>query len=121
MDYQFWLPLFVILFVAVAVPILFHLSRHLGQKGGKTGEHQLEVYECGVCTPIGDSHQRFNVRYYLVAIVFVIFDVEILFMFPWAVNLRALGSFGLYEMLAFMGLLIVGLIYFYQKKALQWT
>jgi NADH-quinone oxidoreductase subunit A len=120
MRYEFWLPLSVIIFVTLAVPLLFHLSRRLGNL--KTGtQRQDDVYESGVSTPFKDSFERFNIKYYLVAIIFVIFDVEILFMFPWAVTLRDLGLFGLIEMFVFMGLLLAGLIYIYRKKALKWT
>ena len=121
MTYEFWLPLSVIVTVALAVPLLFHLSRHLGERSGRPAPRQDDVYESGVSTPLKDSFERFNIRYYLVAIIFVIFDVEILFMFPWAVTLRDLGLFGLIEMFVFMGLLLAGLIYVYRKKALQWT
>lgn len=120
MAYEFWLPLSVIIVVTLAVPILFHLSRRLGES--KEGNlRQDDVYESGVSTPFKDSFERFNIKYYLVAIIFVIFDVEILFMFPWAVTLRDLGLFGLIEMFVFMGLLLAGLIYIYRKKALKWT
>lgn len=119
MSYEFWLPLTVILIVTIAIPFLFHLSRYLGHYQEKAG-HQGEVYESGVSTPYKDSFERFNIKYYLVAIIFVIFDVEILFMFPWAVTLRELGWFGLIEMFVFMGLLLAGLIYIYRKKALAW-
>ena len=120
MAYEFWLPLTVIVTVALAVPFLFHLSRRLGHSKRGTSR-QDDVYESGVSTPLKDSFERFNIKYYLVAIIFVIFDVEILFMFPWAVTLRDLGWFGLIEMFVFMGLLLAGLIYVYQKKALKWN
>ena len=119
MAYEFWLPLSVVVTVALAVPLLFHLSRHLGERS-RGAARQDDVYESGVSQPHKDSFERFNIRYYLVAIIFVIFDVEILFMFPWAVTLRDLGLFGLIEMFVFMGLLLAGLIYLYRKKALQW-
>jgi len=118
--YEFWLPLGVILAVTAAVPLLFHLSRKLNRYP-YGGERQGDVYESGVSEPHKDSFERFNIRYYLVAIIFVIFDVEILFMFPWAVTLRKLGVFGLIEMFVFMGLLLAGLVYLYRKKALKWT
>lgn len=120
MAYEFWLPFSVIIVVSLAIPFLFHLSRHLGRHDKHTAR-QKSVYESGVSTPVKDSFERFNIKYYLVAIIFVLFDVEILFMFPWAVNLRELGLFGLIEMFVFMGLLLAGLIYIYWKKALKWT
>jgi NADH-quinone oxidoreductase subunit A len=120
MNYGFWLPAAVIAVVTFAVPLLFHLARRLGRSKAGT-RRQGDVYESGVSAPYKDSFERFNIKYYLVAIIFVIFDVEILFMFPWAVTLRDLGLFGLIEMFVFMGLLLAGLIYIYRKKALRWN
>lgn len=98
---------------------VFLLTKYLGPQN-KDGISKNSVYESGVSNPIGGTNVRFSVKFYLVAILFVIFDVEIIFMFPWAVNLRQLGMFGLIEMFMFMGLLLVGLIYIYKKKALSW-
>ncbi len=109
----------VILFLLIFIPLMIHLSRKLGQK--KSGNSSKnEVYESGVRFMVKDSFERFNVKYYLVAILFILFDVETLFMFPWAVNVRELGYFGLFEMFTFMGLLLAGLIYVYKKGALKW-
>ncbi|MDH5465326.1 MAG: NADH-quinone oxidoreductase subunit A, partial [Thiovulaceae bacterium] len=96
-----------------------HLSRHLGPKH-TTNPAKDQSYESGVSTITGDSFERFSVKYYLVAIIFVLFDIEVVFMLPWAVNLRDLSFFGLMEMFTFMGLLIAGLIYVYKKGALKW-
>ncbi len=120
MNEQFYLPLVVITITTIAIPFLFHLSKYLGEKSMNTN-NQNEVYESGIQNTHKDSFERFNVKYYLVAIIFVLFDVEILFMFPWALNLRELGLFGLIEMFVFMGLLGAGLIYIYKKGALKWT
>lgn len=119
MSYEFLLPSIVILISTIAIPFLFHLSKYLGDKN-TASKHIDDVYESGIRPYIKDSFERFHIKYYLVAIIFVLFDVEIIFMFPWAVNLRDLGMFGLLEMLTFMFLLLVGLIFIYKKGALKW-
>jgi NADH-quinone oxidoreductase subunit A len=81
---------------------------------------KLTSYESGV-DPIGDAHVRYHVRYYLFALLFVVFDVETLFLYPWAVEYGKLGTFGLVEMLIFLVLLAIGLIYAWRKKVLEWN
>jgi NADH-quinone oxidoreductase subunit A len=81
---------------------------------------KLMPYECGV-DPVGGSRQRYTVRFYIVAILFVVFDVETIFLFPWAVQYKALKLFGLIEMLIFLGILIVGYIWIWKKGALEWV
>jgi NADH-quinone oxidoreductase subunit A len=76
-------------------------------------------YESGM-QPIGPGTRRMNVRYYLVGVLFILFDVEIIFFYPWAVNFRALGLFGFVEMLVFVGILLVGYIYVWKKGAFEW-
>jgi NADH-quinone oxidoreductase subunit A len=78
------------------------------------------TYESGN-EPVGEGQVRFNIRYYLFALMFVIFDVETVFLYPWAVAYRRLGTFALVEMCVFVALLAVGLIYAWKKKVLQWT
>lgn len=119
MDNSLILASLAILTIAILLPILLHLTRHLGPKD-QSSEAKNQTYESGVPTAVGDSFERFSVKYYLVAIIFILFDVEVVFMLPWAVNLRDLGMFGMIEMFTFMGLLIAGLIYVYKKGALQW-
>jgi NADH-quinone oxidoreductase subunit A len=80
---------------------------------------KLSPYECGF-EAFEDSRVRFDVRYYLVAIIFIVFDLEIAFFFPWAVSLRNTGTFGLLAMLVFASILVVALIYDYKKGALEW-
>ena len=77
-------------------------------------------YECGI-DPGSDSRGRYTVRFYIVAILFVIFDVETIFLFPWAVQFKVLGLFGLVEMGIFLAILIVGYIWIYKKGALEWV
>lgn len=109
------------IFVVIGLVLVsvFLLTKYLGPQN-KDNVAKNTVYESGVTNPVGGTNLRFSVKFYLVAILFVIFDVEIIFMFPWAINLVELGVFGLIEMFTFMGLLIAGLIYIYKKKALSW-
>ena len=81
---------------------------------------KLQAYECGI-EPLTDARDRYSVRYYLVAMLFVIFDVETVFMFPWAVIMDELALFGLIEMLVFLFILVVGYVYAWRKGALDWT
>ena len=83
------------------------------------GDQLLDVFECGV--PLHDAVQRrMQVRFYLVAIIFIVFDVEAVFLFPWAVLFRQLGLFGLVEMLFFLAVLAIGLLYVWRKGGLEW-
>ena len=84
------------------------------------GEGKLAPYECGV-DPDSDARQRYAIRYYVVAILFVIFDVETIFLFPWAIIYGQLHLFGLIEMLVFLGILIVGYVWIIKKGALSWA
>jgi NADH-quinone oxidoreductase subunit A len=86
----------------------------------KPHHEKLTTYESGN-DPIGGSQVRFNIRYYIFALMFVIFDVETVFLYPWAVAHKSLGLFALIEMLVFVFLLVVGLIYAWRKKVLRWT
>ena len=84
-----------------------------------TNKQKGEPYECGVPTQ-GPSWIQFNVGYYLFALIFLIFDVELIFLFPWAVQFRKLGFFGLAEMAVFLGFVVLGFIYVLKKRALEW-
>jgi NADH-quinone oxidoreductase subunit A len=86
----------------------------------KYNKVKLEPYECGI-EPKTDARDRYSIRYYLVAMLFVIFDVETVFMFPWAVIFNKLLLFGLIEMLVFIFILVVGFYYAWQKGALEWA
>ena len=86
---------------------------------GEKDVEKLSPYECGF-EAFEDSRMRFDVRYYLVAILFIIFDLEIAFLFPWAVSSDQIGLFGLISMGVFLGLLVVGFIYEWKKGALEW-
>ncbi len=86
---------------------------------GEKYPEKLSPYECGF-EPFEDSRMQFDVRYYLVAILFIIFDLEIAFLFPWAVSLDTIGGFGLIAMAIFLALLVVGFAYEWSKGALEW-
>jgi NADH-quinone oxidoreductase subunit A len=88
------------------------------------GQHKptrakMSPYECGVA-PVGDARQRFSVKFYLVGMLFILFDVEAVFLYPWAVILRELKMFGFWEMLVYVGIVLVGLFYVWKKGVLDW-
>ena len=99
--------------------IMLFLSSVLGPKH-KTVTKQLP-FECGSVSVGSMKEQRFNVRFYLVAMLFILFDIEVIFMYPWAVVLESLGWFGFVEMLTFMLVLVVGLVYVWRKGVLDWN
>jgi len=108
--------LFVLIAAGFAVfTILFSRLVH----SEKRNPVKLEPYECGI-EPLTDARDRYSIRYYLIGMLFVIFDVETIFMFPWAVALDRLALFGLIEMLVFLLILIVGYAYAWRKGALEW-
>jgi NADH-quinone oxidoreductase subunit A len=114
-DYLFILiHLLVILGFAAFILILSHNLGHRSRTKDKANP-----YECGM-RPIGTPHQRYAMRYYVIAILFILFDIEIVFLFPWAINLRALGAIGFIEMFIFVGILGLGLLYAWRKGALEW-
>ena len=98
---------------AVAVGLSFLLAKH------KPDAEKNSAYECGFPS-FGDARARFDVRFYLVAILFVVFDLEIAFLFPWAVALGDIGVAGFWSMMLFLGVLGVGFIYEWEKGALEW-
>lgn len=105
--------------IALGLPlVMLALNAVLGPR--KAGLHKLEPYESGITTPHGSARERFSIKFYLVAILFIVFDVEAVFLFPWAVNFRSLGLFGLIEMFIFIGVLFAGFVYVLRKGALQW-
>jgi NADH-quinone oxidoreductase subunit A len=93
------------------------LSWLIGQH--KPGLAKMSPYECGV-QPIGDTRGRFSVKFYLVAMLFILFDVEAVFLYPWAVILRELKMFGFWEMMLYIAILVVGLFYVWKKGVLDW-
>jgi NADH-quinone oxidoreductase subunit A len=115
---QEYLPILIFLGVAAGIGVLLLVLGFLIGSGGKDDE-KLSPYECGF-EPFEDSRAKFDVRYYLVAILFIIFDLEIAFLFPWAVSLDTVGGFGLISMAIFLAILVVGFIYEWRKGALEW-
>ena len=113
-----YVPILIFLGVAAGIGLLLlGLGFLIG--GGEKDDEKLSPYECGF-EPFEDSRLKFDVRYYLVAILFIIFDLEIAFLFPWAVSLDAVGTFGLVSMGIFLAVLVVGFIYEWKKGALEW-
>ncbi len=114
-----YVPIIIFFLIAVAVPVVLLGASRLIQR--RVFERQkLLPYECGI-DPIGDARERFSVRFYMVAMLFLIFDVETVFLFPWAVIYDKLALFGLVEMLVFIGILVVGYYYAWQKGAFDWA
>ncbi len=113
-----YLPILIFLGVATAIALaLLGLGLLIGS--GEKDAEKLSPYECGF-EPHSDARMKFDVRYYLVAILFIIFDLEIAFLFPWAVSLDVVGGFGLIAMGIFLAILVVGFIYEWKKGALEW-
>src|SRR5690554_4277782 len=113
-----YLPIFFQFIVAAGFDVSTIIITHLIGPKVRT-EQKLGAFESGV-EVIGDARRPFSIKYFMVAILFVIFDVEVVFMYPWAVNFREFGLNGLIEMFIFMGLLLLGFIYVIKKKALDW-
>ena len=113
-----YLPIFIQLLVAVGFGVGTIIITHLIGPKVRT-ENKLGAFESGI-EVVGNARQPFSIKYFLVAILFVIFDVEVIFMYPWAVNFREMGLQGLIEMFIFMGPLLLGFIYVIKKKALSW-
>ena len=113
-----YLPILIFLGIAAGIGVVLLVLGFLLGSGDKDAE-KLSAYECGF-EPFEDSRIKFDVRYYLVAILFIIFDLEIAFLFPWAVSLDAIGGFGLVAMGIFLAVLVVGFIYEWKKGALEW-
>jgi NADH-quinone oxidoreductase subunit A len=125
-----YIPLVILIIAAGVIGIMFaNLSRLLGPF--RPNQNKLRPYESGM-DPVGSAHERFSVKFYLVAMLFILFDIEVVFMYPWAVQYKELlngsilGSdgptlFPLIEMFVFVGILFVGYVYVYKKGGLSWT
>ena len=112
-----YLPILIFLVVAAGVAVvLLVLGTGIGHFFTRA---KLSSYECGF-EAFEDTRMKFDVRYYLVAILFIVFDLEIAFLFPWAVALSRIGLFGLVAMSIFLGILVVGFVYEWKKGALEW-
>ena len=114
-----YLPIFIFVAIAVLFPTVTIIAAKLIRPSAPSLT-KLEAYECGI-KAASDSRGRYTVRFYIIAILFVIFDVETIFLFPWAIRYKALGWFGVAEMVVFLAIMIVGYIWAYKKGALEWV
>ena len=113
-----YLPILIFIIIGFAIAIgMITLSFVVGDR--KPDNEKLSAYECGF-EAFDDARGRFDVRFYLVAILFIIFDLEVAFLFPWAVSLGSIGIFGFWSMMIFLLILTIGFIYEWKKGALEW-
>ena len=113
-----YLSIVIFLVIALGLSCAFVLINFI-LSPKKPDPEKLSAYECGF-EPFEDSRLEFDVRFYLVAILFIIFDLEIAFLFPWAISLGAIGALGFWSMMFFLGVLTIGFIYEWKKGALEW-
>lgn len=113
-----YLPILVFLVIALGLSLMMVVASLIVGKRNPDTE-KLSAYECGF-DAFSDARNRFDVRFYLVAILFIIFDLEIAFLFPWAVSLGDVGMFGFWSMMVFLAILTVGFVYEWKKGALEW-
>jgi NADH-quinone oxidoreductase subunit A len=121
MIYNFlssYFSIILFLFIALALSIGFVFANFLAAPSNPDPE-KLSAYECGF-EAFDDSRMEFDVRFYLVAILFIIFDLEIAFLFPWAISLGNIGALGFWSMMIFLSVLTIGFIYEWKKGALEW-
>ena len=121
MIYNFlsdYLSIFIFLFISLFLSIGFIIANYLASPSNPDPE-KLSAYECGF-EPFDDSRMEVDVRFYLVAILFIIFDLDIAFLFTWAISLGAIRSLGFWSMMFFLGVLTIGFIYEWKKGALEW-
>ncbi|MBI3941694.1 MAG: NADH-quinone oxidoreductase subunit A [Chloroflexi bacterium] len=115
---QNYVPILILLVLATGFALIsILLATFIGPRHPNT--RKLSPYESGM-TPVGPAMRRYPVRFYLVAVLFILFDIEIIFFFPWALVFRKLGIFGLVEILVFILILLVGYVYVWKKGALDW-
>lgn len=114
-----YVPIFIFVLVTLAIPVVTLVIAKLVRPENPS-KVKLDPYECGI-EPAEPVRGRYTIRFYIVAILFVVFDVETIFLFPWAVQYKALGLFGLMEMTIFLGILVVGYIWIWKKGALEWV
>ncbi len=113
-----YLPILVFLGIAIALAVLMVMASYIVARQRPDSEKD-SAYECGF-EAFDDARGRFDVRFYLVAILFIIFDLEVAFLFPWAVALGEIGVFGFWSMVIFLGILTIGFIYEWKKGGLEW-
>jgi|TARA_B100000676_G_scaffold146754_1_gene145036 NADH-quinone oxidoreductase subunit A len=113
-----YLPVLIFLAIAIGISVAMLVASGILAKQ-KPDSEKLSAYECGF-EAFDDARSRFDVRFYLVAILFIIFDLEVAFLFPWAISLGSIGLFGFWSMVIFLGILTIGFIYEWRKGALEW-
>ena len=113
-----YFSIILFLLIAIALSFGFIIANYLAAPSNPDPE-KLSAYECGF-EAFDDSRMEFDVRFYLVAILFIIFDLEIAFLFPWAISLGGIGVLGFWSMMFFLGVLTIGFIYEWKKGALEW-
>lgn len=113
-----YLPILIFMGLALGLAAVMIIASYLVARQRPDTE-KVSAYECGF-EAFDDARSKFDVRFYLVAILFIIFDLEVAFLFPWAVSLGDLGVFGFWSMMVFLGLLTIGFIYEWKKGALEW-
>ncbi len=113
-----YLPILIFLGIAIGLSVVIVAASYIVARQRPDSE-KVSAYECGF-EAFDDARSRFDVRFYLVAILFIIFDLEVAFLFPWAVALGDIGLFGFWSMVIFLGILTVGFIYEWKKGALEW-
>jgi NADH-quinone oxidoreductase subunit A len=113
-----YLPILLFLGLAIALSVVMVVASLIAARQRPDTE-KLSAYECGF-EAFEDARRKFDVRFYLVAILFIIFDLEVAFLFPWAVALGEVGMFGFWSMVVFLGVLTVGFVYEWRKGALEW-
>ncbi len=113
-----YLPILIFLGLAMALSALMVGASYIAARQ-RPDKEKISPYECGF-DPFDDARGKFDVRFYLVAILFIIFDLEVAFLFPWAVTLGEIGLFGFWSMVLFLGVLTIGFIYEWKKGALEW-
>ncbi len=114
---NYW-PVIIYLLVAIAFGVVTISVGYLFRPS-KPDPSKLSPYECG-CPPVGDAREKFSVRFYIIAMLFVLFDLEAVFMYPWAISFDKLGLVGIVEMAIFIIILLVGYLYAWKKGALEW-
>jgi len=113
-----YLPILIFLGIAAAMSLVLVIASYVVARQNPDSE-KLSSYECGF-DAFDDARGQFDVRFYLVAILFIIFDLEVAFLFPWAITLGEIGYFGFWSMVLFLGILTVGFVYEWKKGALEW-
>ena len=117
---EHYVPILIFALVAISVPIIILLLAKV-VRFGSYDPVKAEPYECGVKATSFALDQPFSIRYYVIAVLFVVFDVETIFLFPWAVKYKMLGEFGFFTMFVFLGILLIGYAYAWKKGALEWV